>query len=331
MNSTFPVLQSTLSETDLAVFIQEKYKLSSITSCKIFRAAMNHVYMITDDTKKYVFRVYTHNWRNKLEIEEEMRFLLHLKDHNCPVAFPIRDAADKLIQELNAPEGLRYGVLFSFADGQKSARFSAETSFYIGKALAQVHQLSENFSLQRISYSKDVLLKDSLIRTQAFFTKNSEELQYLGRLADFLGKKFDEVDTQDLRFGAVHMDVWFDNMHFTDQNAVCLFDFDFCGNGYLSLDVSYFLYQLFSTNLNENDYKEKAEQFLKGYESIHMLSQAEKDFLPYACLAVMNYYLSMQCDRFAYWTNIFLNEDHLKRFVAGLKRWIIYNKIEMNE
>ncbi|WP_343687364.1 hypothetical protein [Chryseobacterium gleum] len=26
------------------------------------------------------------------------------------------------------------------------------------------------------------------------------------------------------------------------------------------------------------------------------------------------------------WTNIFLNEDHLKRMVGNLKRWIAYHK-----
>jgi Ser/Thr protein kinase RdoA (MazF antagonist) len=111
---------------------------------------------------------------------------------------------------------------------------------------------------------------------------------------------------------------------------VTFFDFDFCGNGWLCLDVSYFLYQLPSTNLDENQYKTKAESFLKGYETETKLSDEEKKFLPYFCLAIMVYYISVQCDRFEYWTNIFLNEDHLKRMVGNLKRWMKYNEIEIS-
>lgn len=41
------------------------------------------------------------------------------------------------------------------------------------------------------------------------------------------------------------------------------------------------------------------------------------------------YYIIVQCDRFDYWTNIFLNEDHLKRMTGNLKRWMAYHKIEI--
>jgi Ser/Thr protein kinase RdoA (MazF antagonist) len=137
------------------------------------------------------------------------------------------------------------------------------------------------------------------------------------------------LNEKQIRYGAVHLDVWFDNMHIDEDKEITFFDFDFCGNGWLCLDVSYFLYQLFLTNLNENDYSVKADSFLKGYESEAKISEEEKKLLPYACLAIMIYYISIQCDRFEYWTNIFLNEDHLKRFVGNLKRWITYNEIDL--
>ncbi|WP_256387061.1 hypothetical protein [Flavobacterium sp. 140616W15] len=118
-------------------------------------------------------------------------------------------------------------------------------------------------------------------------------------------------------------------MHFNEENKITFFDFDFCGNGWLCLDISYFLFQLYVTNPNEKDYEIKAESFLKGYEFIIEISEEEKRILPLVCLGVMLYYISVQCDRFDTWTNIFLNEDHLKRFTGNLKRWIDYNKIKI--
>lgn len=329
MTKEFPVINSTLSANKLGELLQHKYDLSENTECNLFRAGMNHVYMVTDVNEKYVFRVYTFDWRTKKEIAEELRLLIHLNENKTPISFPIADNLNEYIQELNAPEGKRFGVLFSFADGVKSARFTAETSFFIGQALAKVHKSTENFTLSRITYDNKVLLINSIKRTRKFFKKETDETKFLEEMANFLQNEFNNVENEQIRFGAVHLDVWFDNMHFNEENKVTLFDFDFCGNGWLCLDISYFLFQLFTTNLNENDYKIKAESFLKGYETITEVSKEEKRILPFVCLAIMTYYISMQCDRYDNWTNIFLNEDHLKRFVGNLKRWIIYNEIEM--
>lgn len=329
MLEKFPTINSTLSPNELGKVIRQNYELSDKTECSIFRLAMNHLYVVHDAEKKYVFRVYTFNWRTKLEIEEELRLLLHLKETNRQVAYPIADKSNEYIQEIEAPEGKRFGVLFSYAKGVKTAKFSHQTSFLIGQALAKVHQSTENFELKRISYNTQNLLTQSILRTKKFFKKTNDEIDFLEKLSAFLALKMDNIDEKEMRYGSVHLDVWFDNLHIDDEKEITFFDFDFCGNGYLCFDVSYFLFQLLATNLNEAEYQEKADSFLKGYETVTEISNEEKKFLPFACLAIMVYYISIQCDRFEYWTNIFLNEDHLKRMVGNLKRWIAYNKIEI--
>lgn len=329
MTEKFPTINSTLSPNELSKVIQQKYLLSDKTECNLFRAAMNHLYIITDDEKKFVFRVYTHNWRTKLEIEEELRLLIHLKETDQQVAYPIADKSNEYIQKIDAPEGQRFGVLFSYANGAKTAKFSNQTSFLIGQTLAKIHKSTEKFMLNRIAYNSQSLLVDSLLRTKNFFKNKTDEIKFLEQLSNFLTIKFDNIDEKQMRYGTVHLDVWFDNMHIDNEKDVTFFDFDFCGNGYLCFDISYFLFQLLSTNLKEDEYQVKADSFLKGYETITEISNEEKKFLSFACLAIMTYYISIQCDRFDYWTNIFLNEDHLKRMVGNLKRWIAYNKIEI--
>ena len=329
MTEKFPAINSTLSPNDLGKLIQQKYGLSDKTECSIFRLGMNHLYIVYDGENKYVFRVYTHNWRTKLEIEEELKLLLHLKEIDRQVSFPIADKSNQYIQEIEAPEGTRFGVLFSYAKGTKTARFSSQTSFFIGQALAKVHQSTENFELARMSYNTQNLLDNPILRIKKFFNKNNSEVIFLEKLSAFLTLKIQNIDKPQMRYGSVHLDVWFDNLHIDNEKEITFFDFDFCGNAYLCFDISYFLFQLLTTNLNEAEYQEKAESFLKGYETVTAISPEEKRFLPYACLASMVYYISVQCDRFEYWTNIFVNEDHLKRMVGNLKRWISYNKIEI--
>lgn len=309
MIEKFPTINSTLSPNELSQLIRQKYNLSDQTECSIFRLAMNHLYIVHDGENKYVFRVYTYNWRTKLEIEEELRLLIHLKENDKQVAYPIEDKSNQYLQEIEAPEGKRYGVLFSYAKGSKTAKFSAQTSFLIGQALAKVHQSTENFELARISYNSQNLLEKAVLNTKKFYKANNE-IDFLNKLSIFLTLKMNEIDKQKMRYGSVHLDVWFDNLHINEEKDVTFFDFDFCGNGYLCFDISYFLFQLLATNLNEEEYQTKAESFLKGYETVTKINDEERKFLPFACLAIMTYYISVQCDRFEYWTNIFLNDDH---------------------
>lgn len=162
----FPVTESTLSANHVGHFLQERYDLSEKTKCKLFRTGMNHLYMVTDGEIKFVFRVYTFNWRTKLEVAEELRLLSHLKQENAPITYPLADKSNELIQEFNSPEGKRYGVLFSFANGTKAARFTPETSYFIGQALGKIHKLTEGFLLNRTTYDTKVLLTESIERTK---------------------------------------------------------------------------------------------------------------------------------------------------------------------
>lgn len=330
MTDKFLTINSTLSPDELGKLIQQKFGLSNKTECNIFRLAMNHLYIVQDGDNKFVFRVYTHNWRTKLEIQEELRLLLHLRESERHVAYPIPDESNDLIQEIEAPEGKRFGVLFSYAKGNKTAKLTEQTSFLIGQSLAEIHQSTENFELARLSYTTDILLRNSVLKIKKFYSKNIDETGFLENLSIFLAEKLENIDKRKVRYGSVHLDVWFDNLHIDDETGITFFDFDFCGNGYLCFDISYFLFQLLATNLNNEEYQVKADSFIKGYETVIEISSEEKELINYGCLAIMTYYISIQCDRFNYWTNIFLNEDHLKRTVGNLKRWIKYNQIEIN-
>jgi hypothetical protein len=91
-----------------------------------------------------------------------------LNKNKTPVSFPI-DNLNEYIQELNAPEGL-HAVLFSFAEGTKSAKFTAETSFVSDKLWPKSTK-RQSFALNRITYDNEVLLIDSVKRTREFLRK----------------------------------------------------------------------------------------------------------------------------------------------------------------
>jgi Ser/Thr protein kinase RdoA (MazF antagonist) len=315
----FPVTNSNLSATHISLFLQEKYSFSNDTHCKLIRAGINDTYLVTDHSAKFVFRIYSLNWRTHTEITEEIKLLNQLKENNISVSYPLPDKENNYIQTLNAPEGDRFAVLFSYADGQKLHLFSAETHFQIGQLMARFHTVTNNQRLNRVDYSAEVILVDPLKKVSEFLSADTEEMRFMQAAQKYLVKEFQQADISQMRQGAVHLDIWFDNLNITADNKVTIFDFDFCGNGWLCLDIAYYILQLHNIERYEpKDYQPKLESFLKGYESITQISNEEKRLIPMLGVSLYFFYLGIQCQRFENWSNSFLSENYLKRFINGL-------------
>jgi Ser/Thr protein kinase RdoA (MazF antagonist) len=209
-------------------------------------------------------------------------------------------------------------VLFSFAEGAKISNLSAETHFTIGETMARLHSATRDFDLRRVTYTADVLIRQPMNRLEQFLPATTEEMQYMRRLETFLCEAFGQFDTSQLRTGAVHLDIWFDNMNVHEDGTVTLFDFDFCGNGWLCHDVAYYLLQLNNVERDPLECEKKTNSFLAGYESLVELTAEERRMLPVLGISTYCFYLGIQCQRFDNWSNVFLSEDYLKRFVNGL-------------
>ncbi|VXA98497.1 Ser/Thr protein kinase RdoA involved in Cpx stress response, MazF antagonist [Flavobacterium sp. 9AF] len=327
--TTFPVIASTLSEKDLGNFIIEKYNLNNNFECKLFRTGVNHTYFISDSNTKYVARVYCHNWRSKTEIKEELELLKILKSNNLSISFPISDKNDELIQEINAPEGIRYVVLFSFANGEKKRLMTNENCFAIGSLIAKIHNITASKKIDRVNYDSEILLKKSYNYLKPFFSEDLNEMKFLKEIGEKISKTFKESNLKDNQKGIVHLDIWYDNFSINTENEITIFDFDNCGNGILILDVGYFCKQLFFIEQDKNQYELKVKCFLEGYKEFRKLSDEEINLIPETGASIFVFYLGVQAQRFD-WSNIFLTENYLKMFVGRIKDWVEYYKIEKN-
>lgn len=328
---SFPVIDSTLSAAHLGVFLQEKYGFDEGTSCRIFRTGINHTYMVAVRENKYVFRVYSYQWRTEIEIAEELRLLDLLHEKGVSVSHPISDKNQTYIQQIQAPEGLRYGVLFSFAEGGKIRNLDEDYCRAIGTVMAEMHEGTLNLRMERVDYTIQQLAQLPYSYAQKYFSDSLEEMKFVKNAGRYLTDLFAQADSSQLRKGVVHLDLWYDNMNITDDSTITLFDFDFCGNGWLMLDVAYFAVQLFNTEPDKERYEVKMAAFYGGYESITDLSQEEKRLISHATLAVWLFYLGVQSQRFDNWSNIFLTENYLKHFIGLIRNWLDYHKISVSE
>lgn len=314
----FAVINSTLSPTDIASFVREKYSLAPYTTCKLIKTGINHTYQIDSSKESFIFRVYSYNWRSKEEIQEELDLLELLKKNSISISFPIKDKSQSYIQTINAPEGVRFAVLFSYAPGHKVHNYNKEVHFEIGKMMAQIHKLTSGLNQRRITYTPDILLNQSLGHIRHLLSNETNEMQFLVSTLPALEKELLEANESLLRKGIVHLDVWFDNLNISNQNQVTLFDFDFCGNGWLCLDIAYYIMQLHQTEKNETERIGKIEAFYSGYETLETISPEEKRLIPTLGVCLYYFYLGIQCKRFDNWSNTFLNDVYIKRYISIL-------------
>lgn len=315
----FPVTNSNLSAFHLGLFLKEKYALGAEARCQLIRAGINDTYLVTDGHNKYVFRVYSLDWRSRTEIAEEIRLLNQLRDNSISVSYALPDKENNFIQILNAPEGDRFAVLFTYAYGEKLHSVAADVHFRIGELMARLHQVTCNQTLDRVHYTAEIILIESLKKLERFLPENTDEMQFMRSTQQYLLQEFAEADNPAIRKGIVHLDIWYDNLNITSDNGLTIFDFDFCGNGWLCFDISYYVLQLHSIEkYEEQNYQPKIESFIKGYESVTKISDEEKALIPMLGLSLYFFYLGVQCQRYDNWSNSFLSENYLKRFINGL-------------
>ncbi|MFK8008991.1 MAG: phosphotransferase [Saprospiraceae bacterium] len=319
-----PVSQSIIDTSHLGNFLQAHYQFGNNVSCQLIKTWVNDTYLIEDNSEKYIFRIYRLEWRTKKEIEEELRWINLLKQKNISVSFPIQDQNKNYIQSFNAPEGKRFGVLFSFAEGEKQLNISPKLHFDIGKMMGQIHQISEGLQLDRITYTPQVLLIDSFKKIEKQLISNSPEFDFLKNTQQQLFTFFEKIKRGQIRSGPIHLDIWADNLNINYNNNITLFDFDFCGNGHLALDIAYHATMLFIFEPNQEKMEEKLQQFYQGYESVLVISEEEKKAIPAFGTALLFFYLGFQCERFS---AIFVNKFYVKGFInSRIKRWVEFNQ-----
>lgn len=313
-----PVVSSILSARHLVPLFQVQYDMSNETTCRLLKAGVNHTYLVTDGDKRFIFRVYCIHWRTSTDIAEEIRLLQLLKEHGQPVSYPIADYDGSFMQVLQAPEGVRYGVLFSFAAGEKVLQLPVEMHRKMGGIMAGIHQLTVNRTLERVKYKPEVVVVNSFEKLKQYIGLNTPEMQWMLKAQAYLLKVYEGIDHSQVRQGIVHMDIWSDNIAIKGDE-VTVFDFDFCGNGMLAYDLAYYILQVYNTEReNQEVYKEKVAAFLEGYEAVTPLSEAEKELMPPLGLSMHFFYLGVQAQRYEDWSNTFFNEVYLKRYIMLL-------------
>ena len=207
-----PVISSILSPDYLAEFVIDHYAFDGNTTCRILKTGINHSYLITTSEMKFVLRVYYFGWRNKSEIEEELKLLDYLRDNGILVSYPIKNRGDNYINRIAAFEGKRFAVLFSFAEGESIRTTTEDVNYNLGVTMARMHQLTINKKVKRKDYNANTLVSWAFQIAKNHFPEPSAEMQYFERADSIVSSEFKNADYSTLRYGIIHLDLWYENM-----------------------------------------------------------------------------------------------------------------------
>ena len=290
----FPVSYSSLDAKSLLKLVVDEYEVDSKSTITFIKRGFNDTYLITGPMgNKYILRIYNYNWRSRKSIEAEIDLLLLLDSENINVSAPIGNKQNKYYGTIKSPEGERYFVLFSYAEGLQKRKLSIEQSYLLGSETGKIHSITKGLKNENAAQNYGIFFQfEKTLRVlESILIEFQEEYNYLNELRkDFLNT-FNKVNKSELASGICHGDLHAENIHFTEEDKLTLFDFDFMGNGYLAYDIGVFIWYD-----HKNKTKEIIDSFINGYESQRKLSLTEKKLLPYFSTLRAIFQMTIYCE-----------------------------------
>ncbi|MEJ1241912.1 phosphotransferase [Chryseolinea sp. T2] len=318
----FPTIYSTLDPAALASFVSSQYELGD-SRCQLIQRGVGDTYLITTSTNKFVLRIYRNDQRTFGHIQSEVELLSILRDNNVSVSYPIADRDEQYVQALDAAEGKRHAVLFSYAKGESPVKLSDTQLKVLGGEIAKFHNISSVAGLSNTRWTFDIstTLIEPINKTRHLFASLADELTWWVSVAGQAREYLESIPTDQFSTGYCHYDFLPKNFHFDDDN-ITLFDFDFFGKGWLVNDLMTFWTQLTLdvqiNRMTQQDADHSFDLLLDAYRQHRSISDEELRAIPSLSIGWWCYYMGFHAshDQFL----AFVQPGHLKMRTALIRQ-----------
>lgn len=333
MREIFPTEKSILSADGIKKYILSEYNLDQNCECIFLRPGQNDTYKIVEPRKQSYLRIYSSKWRTKSDIESEITLIRHLSENGLRVAAPIENKNNEFMMEINAPEGIRYAVLFESAVGKELDQLNEKQSFNYGETVFSIHESSDKLgNLNRFNLDMDHLIEQPLSIIKPFLKNRESDFNYLRTTGTALKGKIAELASQfELDYGICHGDFHDGNVFFNKEDDVSVFDFDCFGYGWRAYDISVFLWSCVPPyNSKEEDDRKRMllwESFIKGYSSSKPIREEEIK-AAFIFVAIRHiWFLGLQTNKATSIGSERLSDTFFDYAIVFIKRWIKTYKV----
>jgi Ser/Thr protein kinase RdoA (MazF antagonist) len=322
----FPTQYSLLSASALKEKLEQQYGLNDI-KCRLLIHNVGDTYILENADIKYIFKIYRDAHRSLDEIKGEVELLNLLHEGGAKVARPVKDLKGSYIQDFNAAEGIRHGLMFTYAEGEVKQEMNDAQLATLGREMARIHEVTARTELShgRPEFNIQTTLKEPLIRIKPAFTGLETEYDYLIQASEAVIKKMESFDLTSFGYGYCHYDFLPKNFHFDEGGEITFFDFDFAGKGHFVNDLASFYAHFFLMVLQQKMTQEEADRafgvFIAAYQRVRPISQSELEALPYFGFTWWIFYFGFHYDNFEDWSNFFFGPRFIKERVGLIKKW----------
>lgn len=323
----FPTQYSILSAKALNEYLQEQYGIIGST-CKLLIRNVSDTYILDNGASKYIFKIYRDSHRKVEEIKGEIELLSLLHNGGAKISYPLADLQGRFLQRSDAAEGTRYGVLFTWANGAVITSFNNKQLNIVGAEMAAIHNISSTISLNhyRKPYTAQTTIIDPLKTIEPAFQDLQDEYDYLVNTGTDVATRLNDYQKADFNRGYCHFDFLPKNFHFTKDDTITFFDFDFAGEGLLAYDITSFLIHFFLEvnygKMSLEDAQQAAPIFIESYRKVRPFTDEEIHSIPDLGFAFWVFYLGFQYENYDDWSNLFFSPRFIKERVALIKKWM---------
>ena len=264
-------------------WLAEHYGLATPIQINLIRSYTNDVYLIETPHDRYALKVYGAQWRNEADILYEASLLQHLASRGVGVTEAIAALDRTFVHPIQTDSESRLAVLFVYANGTKpSEPFSADLYERVGVAAAGMHAAADDFvsAYPRARMDIEFLIGQPSDLVASLLKERAERARFLD-LVEEIGSAIQKYVSRGLDWGPCHGDLTLDNLHVTDDGRIVFYDFDSGGPGWRAGDLPGWA----KVHPEIADADMRAQAFLRGYQSIRRLSNADIEAAPYLYLA----------------------------------------------
>ena len=325
--SIFPTQYSMLSTEALKNYLETAYGFNGM-NCRLLIHNVSDTYILENGDEKYIFKLYRDSHRKTDEIKAEIELLNILKDNGTNVSYPIKDLNNEQIQSFNAAEGIRNGVLFSFAKGKPTHDYNENRLQILGREMARIHNVTANLNLTypRRIYDIQTTLIQPLKSIIPAFTELPDDYAWLQNITEKVIEKINQFDLSKFSYGLCHYDFLPHNFHFDENDHITFFDFDFAGEGFLANDImTFFMHFFFEVNfkkLTQEEADVKFNIFISAYREVRAVSEEEIEAIPYLGFAFWVFFLEFYQMHFEDWSNTFFGPRFKKERMGWIRNWV---------
>lgn len=283
----FPVIHSTLDPQAIGAEARKRFGFEAPVRCRLIARGSNDIYEVQHRSGRVVVRVARAAFRTRSETLSELRFMRHLSSHGLALPVPISTCAGEDLLELEAPEGRRQVVVFSWLDGQARHPLAPDQARQAGQLLAELHRIGRGFDssgARHLSVAQKIGAKRSALeRLLEHHPTDARRVEAAARQVNhFLASE----EAAHLARGMTHGDYQPANILLRDNGPLAVIDFDDCGVDVLLMDAACFIWR------NRFDKVDDAvdESFLEGYFGARACGAPERDALEHLVRA-RNLYL----------------------------------------